>query len=107
MFWKSWATLPKGFPQEPNAGGSSETSEVSRLEMFPLSPLQVVMFCSFFFGGVGGGEASFLVVKKNPGKSYFVWLGVSKRCFFLSEFLSPSKKIIGESRGGICKSAGG
>lgn len=54
--------LPKGFPQEPNAGGSSETSEVSQLEMFSLSPLQVVMFCCFFFGGWGWGDI-FLVFK--------------------------------------------
>lgn len=54
--------LPKGFPQEPNAGGSSETSEVSQLEMFSLSPLQVVMFCCFFLG-VGGWGDIFLVVK--------------------------------------------
>ena len=82
MFWKRWEPCaPKGFRQEPNAGGSSETSEVSQLEMFPWSPPSCDVLL-FFFGGVGGGEASFLVVKKTGKRRYFVCLGVSKCCFF-------------------------
>lgn len=44
---------PSGFPQEPNAGGSSETSEVSRLDMFLLSPPSCdVFFCCSGWGGI-------------------------------------------------------
>lgn len=54
-FGRGGNPAPKGFPQEPNAGGSSETSEVSQLEMFPLSPPS----CDVFFLLLGVGRHLF------------------------------------------------
>ena len=64
---------------------------VSARDVSVESPLSCDVLLFFFFCCWGWGGI-FLVVKKTGKSRYFVWLGVSKCCFFLSEFLSPQKR---------------